>query len=93
MAKEFQGGFEIEYIQKEVDETFKAYEFPINELNYQRCADTLLKLRKASKNGVSEMDILAHVKAINARSYGVSLFKQLEASAKFLEKKPLDLPS
>lgn len=93
MAKEFQGEFELDFIRKEVDAVFKAYEVIPNELNYQRCADELIKLRKTSKNGITEMDILSHVKALNARAYGVSFFKQLKASAKYLENNSLDLPS
>ncbi len=92
MAKEFKGNHRLAYIQQQVDEAFKAYDVAINESNYQRCANALIALRKASKNGVTEMDILAHVKAINVRAYGVSFFKQLAASARYLEKKPLDLP-
>lgn len=93
MAREFAGKYSVEFIRTEVNAVFKAYEVPQNETNYQRCADELIRLRKASKNEVSEMDILSHVRAINARAYGVSFFKQLQASAKYLEKNSLDLPS
>lgn len=91
MAKEFKGNHSVAYIRQEVNQAFKMYEVTINEANYQRCVQILIALRKASQKGVTEMDILAHVKAINARAYGVSFFKQLAASARYLEKKPLDL--
>lgn len=91
MAKEFEGNHPLTYIRIEVNQAFRLYEVPANETNYQRCADMLIALRKASQKGVTEMEILAHVKAINARAYGVSFFKQLAASARYLEKKPLDL--
>ncbi|OJJ23521.1 hypothetical protein BKI52_03925 [marine bacterium AO1-C] len=93
MAQEFLGEYGIDFIRKEVNAAFKVYEVPQTEANYQRCADELTRLRKASKNSVSEMDILSHVKALNARAYGVSFFKQLSASAKYLENNSLDLPS
>ena len=93
MTKEFKGEYTLEFIQKEVNAAFEIYEVQVIEANYQRCADALIQLRKASKNGVSEMDILSHVKALNARAYGVSFFKQLKASAKYLENNSLDLPS
>jgi len=93
MAKEFRGEYKLNFIRTEVNAAFEAYEVPQTEANYQRCADALIQLRKASKNNVSEMDILSHVKALNARAYGVSFFKQLKASAKYLENNSLDLPS
>lgn len=93
MAKEFAGDYKLTDIKQQVDATFKAYSVNISELNYQRCADALIALRKASKNGVSEMDILIYVQALNARAYGVSFFKQLKAAARYLERKSPDLPS
>lgn len=57
----FEGTPEIEEFKPMLDEVMTNYGYEINEKNLNSVGSALLELKKASKVGVTEMEILKHI--------------------------------
>jgi hypothetical protein len=61
MHTAFEGNPEIEEFKPMLDDVMTTYGYEINEKNLNAVGSALLELKKASKVGVTEMEILKHI--------------------------------
>ncbi|MBN4051450.1 hypothetical protein JYU16_01405 [bacterium AH-315-M05] len=83
----FIGSFSQREIQEKMDAVMTLYKLPLNGENYLKTGNTLTSLRKSSKKGVSEMDIITHMIIASTGWQGVSFDEQAGISVRILEKK------
>ena len=79
------------YSKQEIEENMGAvmtfYKVPITGENYLKAGNTLASLRKSSKKGVSEMDIIIHMIKADSGWKNISFDEQASKSARVLEMK------
>lgn len=57
----FEGMPEVERVKPLLDAVMKRYNITINNSNVLKCANVLMVMKKASKVGVTEMEVLKHI--------------------------------
>lgn len=83
MEKVFVGNPSKNAVKPYIDKVAKMYGYPLNNDNYLKIANMLFNLRKESKSGVTEMQILKHV--VLKGSTKISLSQQATISSVQLE--------
>lgn len=79
----FDGHPTKEEIQPMLESVLDKYHLNVNDENILKLGDVLLTLKKSSKLGVTEMEILKHM--YQHGSNGVELYQQAAISATYLE--------
>lgn len=87
MSRVFEGRHPEETIKAKMDSAMTLHNLPINDLNYNKSASTLVTLKRESKKGVTEMDILNHMLESTKGTTTISFDDQARISAALLEKK------
>lgn len=86
MAVVFEGKPSKEEIKVKLDQAIKLYGLEITEDNYNRAGSALVSLRKASKAGVTEMEILDYMIRSYADNAKMSFADMAGLAATMLEK-------
>ncbi|MBN1915681.1 hypothetical protein JW796_01630 [Candidatus Dojkabacteria bacterium] len=85
MEVAFEGGYSQSEIKEKLDEAMTLYALEINEENYSKAGSALIALRKESKTGVTEMDILDFMIEMYAEDVNMSFPDAAGLAAGMLE--------
>jgi len=81
----FIGSHSKQDIEENMSAVMTFYKVPITGENYLRTGNTLASLRKSSKKGVTEMDIIIHMIKADSGWKNISFDEQASKSARVLE--------
>ena len=82
----FVGPYDKFMIKKKLDQVFEMYQITPKREDYLMVGNTLVSLRKQSRNAYVEMDIINDMLSSNSALHGISFDEQLNRTVDILDR-------